>query len=495
MSNAKLYSDDSSARPVSTNAAFLVAACAVLILLPLIWAFGEKPAVLLAAGLAVAIIPGLIWISSSHPKLIPYFLIVAIYLSFFGMRLEVGFLNVQPNAMVALLGACVIGWQLLSGRTRRRRLPYLALFLWADAIYLLSTLRNPASGFFARGIADCVLFFVNVVQYVLIVWFLASDHKTFDRVVRFFLYAGTIYAGVSVFLFTLGLLGIVQPLDLYPGETGDFLRLGNLGTTEGTYIGFNVVVIFALLLLSRQNPQNLPFPRKRLILMLGLNCGALLLTFARGPWLAASLAIATLVALLVFRLPFRRAAMVVVNLTLIVVLLTAVASGALLSRPALAGMVLDRFAAFSALDVGTAAGRMRMWQNMWEDWKQAPLLGHGAHAYAKFHENPATGTSENFLLEFLHSAGVIGFAFFCFVLVKIVVRGVRLLSNAEGLRRVPLGLPLLAGFAAMCLSSLTNPGMTGGFFWVGMAFLVCAEELCAPSTPNAIVQQAAGASV
>jgi O-antigen ligase len=144
-------------------------------------------------------------------------------------------------------------------------------------------------------------------------------------------------------------------------------------------------------------------------------------------------------------------------------------------------MVLDRLAGLSALDVGTAAERIQLWQNMWEDWKQAPLLGHGAHAYAKFRDDPATGISENFLLELMHSAGLVGFGIFFFVIVKIVVRGLVLFSTAEGLRRMPWGLPILGGFVSMCLSSLTNPGMTGGFFWVAMALVVCALELGSPS--------------
>lgn len=495
MSNAKQLGDGGPATPVSTNGVFFVSVCSVLILLPLTLTFGEKPAVLFGVVLTLVMVPGLIWISSSHPKVIPYLLIVSIYLSVFSVMLAVGFMNVRPNEMVALLGACVIGWQLLSGSVLRRQLPFLILFLWANAIYLLSTLLNHGSPFFSRGVADCVLFFINVLQYSLIVWFLASDRKAFDRVVRFFLYAGTIYAGLNVFMFTLGLLGVVQLFDDYVGETGDFVRLGNLGTTEGTYIGFNVVVIFGLLLLSRQNLQDLFFPRKRLILMLGVNCVALLLTFARGPWLAVSLAIGMLVALLVLRLPVRNAAKVVVNLTLVLVLLTAAASGVLLNRSALGGMLVDRFSAFSSLDVGSAADRMVLWQNMWEDWKQAPWLGHGAHDYAKFRWDPATQISENFLLEFLHSAGLVGFSILCFVIVKIIVRGVALFASAEGLRRMPWGLPILGGFASMCLSSLTNPGMTGGFFWVGMAFLVCAEETCAASACDALGNEAAGAPV
>jgi O-antigen ligase len=188
-----------------------------------------------------------------------------------------------------------------------------------------------------------------------------------------------------------------------------------------------------------------------------------------------------LVVLLAVRLPFRKAADAVVKLALILALLVTAGTGALFSSAEVRGMVMDRFAAFSALEVGTVSDRLQLWGNMWEDWEKSPWVGHGAHDYAKFREDPSQ-ISENFLLEFLHSTGLIGFGLLCFVISVILVRGLRRLSSVHGLRRMPWGLPLLAGFSSMCLSSLTNPGMTGGFFWVGMALLMCAEELCVSST-------------
>ncbi len=453
--------------------AFTIAVCGVLFLLPFVWKLGEKPAVLLGAGIAIAVGPIAIWLLASFTKLIPYLLISAVYLSLFGLKLETGRLNVRPNVILALIGACVVGWQLFVGRSRPRRLPFVGLLILVDVVYLLSTLRNPHNEFFWRGIFDCILFLANVLQYALIVWFLAVDHEIFDRVVRFSLYAATIYAGMNVFFFTLGELGMERMLDQFAGETGDFVRVSNLGTTEGTYIAFNVVVMFALLLIPNESRS---ISRKRLIFMLAINFAALLLTFARGPWLAVAITIVVLVVLLMISLPIRKAAATMGKVFALLALLVALGMGVLINSPALSGMIVDRFAAFSALEAGTVSDRMLLWANMWEDWKGSPWLGQGAHAYAKFRNDPSQ-ISENFLLEFLHSTGVVGFTFFCFILGCIILRGRRLLPNGDSLSRSTFGLPILAGFVAMCLSSLTNPGMTGGFFWVGMAFVVCAQEL------------------
>jgi O-antigen ligase len=466
---------------VNNHVVFFIVAAASLILLLLVWEYGEKPAFFLGAGVVMALAPAALYFMVAHPKAIPYVLVTAVHLSLFDAKLQVGLLNLRPNMIVALVAAGILGSRRVLGGVRPRSLPFVGLFLATDAVYLLSTINNSGSPFFWRGVADCVLFLVNVLQYSLVIWFLASDRKAFDQVIRFFLYFSSIYSGAIVLAYTLAELNIGPFGSLYErlqGETGDFGRIGDFGTTMGTYVGFSVVALLTLVLLF---PGDVPFSKKRIYLMLGANCGGLLLTFARGPWLAVGLTVALLATWVVIRLPLRNAVAALARLGLVLVLLTVVGTGALLSRPGLAGMVVDRFAGISVLEAGTAADRIELWQNMLEDWKQAPWLGHGAHAYAKFREDPSTQISENFLLELLHSAGLVGFGIFCFVIVKIVIRGSRLFSSAESVQRMPWGLPILAGFVSMCLSSLTNPGMTGGFFWVAMALVVCALELGSPS--------------
>jgi hypothetical protein len=466
---------------VSNDVALFIVAAVSLMLLPLVWAYGEKPALLLGAGVVLALAPAALYFMVALPNAIPYLLVTAVHLSLFGAELQVGPLNLRPNMIIALAAACIVGSRLVLGAAHPRGLPFVGLFLATDAVYLLSTINHSGSPFFWRGVSDCILFLVNVLQYSLILRFLASDRKAFEQVIRLFLYLSSIYSGAIILAYTLAELNIGPFGSLYErlqGETGDFGRIGDFGTTMGTYVGFSVVALLAMVLLF---PSDLLFSKKRIYLMLGANCGGLLLTFARGPWLAVGFTVALLATWVVIRLPLRLAVAALTRLAWVLVLLTVVGTGALLSRPALAGMVLDRLAGLSALDVGTAAERIQLWQNMWEDWKQAPLLGHGAHAYAKFRDDPATGISENFLLELMHSAGLVGFGIFFFVIVKIVVRGLVLFSTAEGLRRMPWGLPILGGFVSMCLSSLTNPGMTGGFFWVAMALVVCALELGSPS--------------
>jgi O-antigen ligase len=464
-------------KATDNNAALWIAAGAAVVLFPLAWIFGDDPILLAEVTLTLAAIPAVVWILRSNPAATPYLLIVAIYLGMVGVKFELGVVNVRPNMLVALIAAGLIGPRLLSNPAGQRGLPFLAWLLSADAVYLLSTLWHRQSPFFSKGIADCFLFLLNVLQYVLVARFLLGDAGRFGRVLRFFLYVSTIYAGLNILAFVLGQAKIGPfggIFDYVHGDLGYFVRIKNFGTTEGTYVGFTVVVLLSLLLFCRENP---PFTRKKLVLMLMLNGGAFVLTFARGPWLAVALTLAMLVAFMLVRLPRRRAVIVVKELAFVFIVLAVAGGGLLLNSPSLAESASERFTSSSVLEAGTAAARIELWENMWEDWKLAPWFGHGAHDYAKFRDDDPTGISENFLLEFLHSAGLVGFSLFCITIVTIVVRGIGPLSSPEGLRRMPFGLPILAGFCAMCLSSLTNPGMTGGFFWAVIAFLVCAEKL------------------
>jgi O-Antigen ligase len=463
-------------RDVGKGVLVFITVASALVLLPIIWAYGTRPALLLGVGITLALLPWAILSLVLHPRSIPYLLITAIHLSLFGVKVQLGTLNLRPNMLVALAAAGIAGVRLLADGPRVQGVPFVGLFLATDAIYLLSTLINGGSRFFWRGVADCGLFLVNVLQYSLIVWFLSVDRKAFERAMRLFLYLGTVYAGLSVLTFTLGQLGIGafrRLLEDFGGETGDFVRIGDLGTTTGTYVGFSVVVMLALLLLA---PHSLPFPRGQFLLMLGANVAALLLTFARGPWLAVSLTAIALVAWMVIRFPLRTSALAVARLLLGLTLLAGVFTWMLLRRSPVPGMVLDRLTSYSSLDIGTAVDRLTLWENMYEDWKESPVLGHGAHNYSKFLDDP-TLVSENFLLELLHSAGLIGFGIFAFVSAKMGIQAFRLFSGSDGIADMPWGLALLAGCVCMFTSSLTNPGMTGGYYWVCLGFLASAIQL------------------
>ncbi len=453
--------------------ALILATGASLALLALGWMFGDDLPVLIAAAFSLALLPAGIGIVIFRPKLIPYLLIIAVHISLF-VSVTIGPLNLRPNMLLALVAAGFLVCRLILGAEPFRPLPCIGLFLATNAAYLLSTLVHTGSGFYSRGVADCGLLFVNILQYSLIVWFLAHDRRAFDQAVRLFLVLTALYGGANVLVFILGELGIgpfPQMLESVPGETGWFLRVKGFSTTEGTYMGFGVVTLLALVIL---NWRRLPFSRMQTFVMLGSSFVALIFTFSRGPWLEVGVTVVLMLTTLVFRLPRRRAAKMVMNVAMALLLLAGV--GSRLASGSIADMVFSRFEAFSATDTGTMGYRMLVWGNMLEDWTKSPWLGHGAHDYAKFLYDPKM-VSENFPLELLHSAGLIGFGLFFLAISYVGLRGLRLFASPRGMELMPWGFPLLAGFVAICIGSLSNPGMWGGYFWVVLALLVCAEEL------------------
>jgi hypothetical protein len=139
-------------------------------------------------------------------------------------------------------------------------------------------------------------------------------------------------------------------------------------------------------------------------------------------------------------------------------------------------MLVTRAEGMWVLDTGTADDRLRLWHHMWEDFKTAPILGRGAHAYAAFLEVEDQIT-ENFPLELLHSAGLVGGGAFLIANLLLGWNSLRLVFTWEQVKRNPLVFCFLFAYLCMFLASLTNPGMTGGFFWLALGFLAASTQL------------------
>jgi O-antigen ligase len=139
-----------------------------------------------------------------------------------------------------------------------------------------------------------------------------------------------------------------------------------------------------------------------------------------------------------------------------------------------------------AYTTGTVQGRVRMWSGMWEDIARNPFWGNGQDAYLKY-ANPGEEGSHNFPLEVLHTAGIAGLIAYGGLHLLIAITGWRSLFRKnvrEADRWLLLGL--LAAYAALWLSSLTNLIFTTSTYWVVMALVLAgARLLSAPvSQPN-----------
>ncbi len=352
--------------------------------------------------------------------------------------------------LIALLGSV---WALRS----RARIPHLPWFLAVNAAYLVSTLLNPGSPFFRRGIADCFLLAVNLAQYGVV-----TQSRSLDRLLRIIFSSSSAAYSVLVVLYWFMAAGFLPQLEK---PEGNFVRLALLDPTPASYILFTLLALLSYLYLF-----GYPFSKTFTLWCVTAHFAALAFSFARAAWLAFVLTFVCFWLFCILRFPLRRA---VVGTAMLLLALVPTAVGAYWYLSDSAGELIFERAQAVSLEEGTVVARLVLWNNMLEDWRSAPILGHGAHAYGKFEADP-TQISENYTLELLHSGGLVTAGLF------IVALGIPLLralpwSWSDAVDR-PWSLPLATGFVGMSLSALANPAMEGGVYWIGAGVLAIAAR-------------------
>lgn len=250
-------------------------------------------------------------------------------------------------------------------------------------------------------------------------------------------------------------------------ETHAIVRLYFLEATEGGYVAFTLgALLFYILFFG------FPFSKMFTVWCLVSHVLAFVLSFTRAAWLALLLVFVLFWCFALVRFPLRQSFIGTSVLALLVFPIGLVGYWCLSASTAEA--IIGRAQAISA-DEGTVVDRFILWNRMLEDWRNAPLLGHGAHDYAKFREDP-TQISENYTLELLHSGGLVTAGLFLLGMLALALRTMPW-TWKDAVNR-PWSLPLAAGFSAMSLTGLTNPSMTGGLYWIGAALLALCSEPC-----------------
>jgi O-antigen ligase len=423
------------------------AAFIAVIAVALTLSISYQPAILLAVvGLIVVVllVTGAVWILY-YPAYIPEFLVAVAYLSLLGIKLSIAGLNLRPNMLVALLG---LVWALRN----RSHIPGLSLFLAVNVSYLVSTVLHPSSPVFFRGLADCFLLGVNLLQYSLITKF-----QNLDRLLRILFCASSAAYTILAILYLGIAAGLLPQLEK---PEGDFIRLSLLDPTAGSYILLTLLALIFYLYLF-----GYPYSKSFTLWCLAAHFAALAFSFARASWLAFVITFLGFWVFCLLRFPLRKALRGTVIVVMSLIPLSLAGFWYVSSDT---GNVLAQRAQSLSLEQGTALNRLILWYNMLNDWRSAPILGHGAHAYAKFQDDP-TQVSENYTLELLHSGGVVTAGLFLLCLGCLFFRAVPR-SWQDAVNR-PWSLPLAAGFFAMSVSGLANPAMTGGIYWIGAALV------------------------
>jgi O-antigen ligase len=324
------------------------------------------------------------------------------------------------------------------------------------AFILLATILATPPEYKTRGIADVALLALNVLGFAAIRCYYVCRPAAW---MRFFQIIGLSSVCMSASLIVRGLLaaksGVVAGVDSY--------ALG-LGTVAGTYTATFAAAATAGMLFATD--------RRTLLLAVGafiVHGVAMLLSLARGPWLAFVAAILAMIPLAAWR--FRGRFTVTGTLVRggsIVVALPAVAGVVLILSPFVRRLVMQRFFELINLEAGTGSARLIMWRAFLRDAERSPLFGHGAASYRDISEHLGVqGTvSENFVVEIFHAGGAVAVLL---LLTALIAIGVRCLLAPGADRRPSHTAACLTGAAALVMASTTNPAAWNGLFWVLLA--------------------------
>jgi hypothetical protein len=385
-----------------------------------------------------------------HAEFMPEVMVGAAYFGLLGLKLDVGGLNLRPNMLLALAGSL---WVLRNWKT----IPHLRWFLAVNAAYLASTLLNHGSPFLSRGIADCCLLAVNLMQYGIV-----TLSRNLDRLLRILFWSSSAAYSALVVLYIIMAAGFLPQLEK---PEGDFVRMALLDPTPASYIIFTLLALLCYLYLF-----GYPFSKMFTLWCVASHFAALALSYSRAAWLASAFAFLCFWLFSIVRFPIRRA---IVGTAIVLLTLIPIGIGAYLYLSGSIGELLLERAQAVSLEEGTVVNRLVLWNDMLEDWQSAPILGHGAHSYGKFIQDP-TQISENYTLELLHSGGLVTAGLYIVALGTLFFRALPWSWPAAVER--PWNLPLAVGFLGMTLSALANPAMEGGVYWVGAGIVAVVAE-------------------
>jgi hypothetical protein len=335
------------------------------------------------------------------------------------------------------------------------------LAFWTLLVFIvLSTLFSTPPEYKFRGLADVGLLALNVICFTVMRGYYSTRPEAWFR---FFSSLAISSVLISIAL-TLRALAI--------GGTGwvagvDSFALG-LGTIAGTYTaGFAAAAAAAIVF---------AITRRQLaaaLIAFVVHGNAMVLSLARGPWLAFAVALIVTIPVAAWRFGHRfgvgRTAARGLATLLALPLFFRVA---IAYNPFIRDLLVQRVVQVVNLDSGSGSSRLMVWQAFLRDAGRSPVFGRGAAAYREISERLGTqgAVSENFGIEILHAGGIVAAAFF--VIGIIGVAYYCLLK--PGAERNPLfTAACLTGATAMVIASMTNPAAWNGLFWIVLGMAAC----------------------
>jgi O-antigen ligase len=328
------------------------------------------------------------------------------------------------------------------------------LAFWAMFVFILvSTVFGTPAEYKFRGIADVLLLALNVVGFTVVRCYYGIRP---EKWLRFF----NVLAVSSVCM-SLGLVFRALMAASSGRVTGvDSYALG-LGTVAGTYTASFAAAATAAMVFSMD--------RRGFLLALGaflVHGLAMLLSLARGPWLAFLVAVTVVIPIAAWRFRGRFTVFgTLIRGGSIAVALPTMAGIVLVVSPFVRRLVMQRVMELVQLDAGTGSARLIMWEAFMRDGLRSPVFGHGAAAYRDISEHLGVqGTvSENFVVEIFHAGGGVAVLLLLVALLGILLR---CLLSPGASHRPAQTAACLVGAVALVIASTTNPAAWNGLFWL-----------------------------
>lgn len=376
-----------------------------------------------------------------------------------------------------VIAAGVIAILLLRGLIHKKRLSNIGSNLWGPLAVLCSVafVSNLFSDYPATAYRDLVRFVLGLVFFSLGVVLINRD-----RLRRGVTYAIVFSVGIGAFLAVLGYFFYI-PWFAHDATPGDFVR-GSGGTAANNLA---LMIVFSVPLAVHWLVQSRSFFMKLLFLaVLVIDVLALITTFSRGGALVFSIT-ALFTAFYYRYLVTPRRVGFILCIGLIVVL-TAVA--------VVPQSYWERQASLVIRTVpDKAIGRRASYLAVgWESFKENPVLGSGLGTFREIYERsdvsrkfnkqgmPEERYAHNTYVEVLVGTGVIGFAVFLVLLLRMALnlfRAKRIFRKLGNNEMVGLTNAYLLSFLSLLLYFFLKSAFEHKFFFVLMAVTqVCVTE-------------------
>lgn len=336
-----------------------------------------------------------------------------------GISLQAFNLNIRLDQLLAVILCLILFFRVLIGRQKFYvDLPGKFLILFFFISFISSYVYSPDRNY---SIIQTINILSAASVYFLIPNFIANENIE-QKFMKSFVVSGIIMCGLGIFFFIIAHLGITDygvnliddPATTPYGVYGTMYEPNIFGSYSVIYFiyALNIVLIKDFSLASRRTFLSLLF----------FSAAGAFLSFTRGAWLAAIIAILFSIILIRSRYKqkhlFKNFSKYLITACFVLSLFL----GFIISK----GFLLYKIDNFLNASSGTGYGRLQTWAVALDDINNHLLLGNGTYSFASIYGKTFYSPSHNawignFILTVIHDTGIVGTILFLSFLGSLIL--------------------------------------------------------------------------